>query len=116
MRIDREALYARDGGLCGFCGEPVQLAEYEADHVPPLALGLPHKQMRVSHRLCNRRAGWDVRRLLHMPDQLDGYALRIRPELKTWLEVRARENRRSLNSEIVFRLEQSRDAEERRRR
>jgi Arc-like DNA binding dprotein len=40
-----------------------------------------------------------------------GYALRLPPELKAWLEEQARANRRSLNSEIVFRLEQSRLAE-----
>jgi len=44
-----------------------------------------------------------------------GYALRIPPELKAWLEERAKANRRSLNSEIVFRLQQSRQAEERRK-
>ena len=45
-----------------------------------------------------------------------GYALRLPPELKAWLEAQAKVNRRSLNSEIVFRLEQSRESEERRKR
>ena len=61
---------------------------------------------------------YDPRMTDTVPDVVGevGYALRMPPELKAWLEVRAKENRRSLNSEIVFRLEQSREAEERRKR
>lgn len=41
-----------------------------------------------------------------------GYALRLPPDLKVWLEQQAKANRRSLNSEIVYRLEQSRTQQE----
>lgn len=40
-----------------------------------------------------------------------GYALRLPKELKAELERLAKANRRSLNSEMVFRLEQSVAAE-----
>jgi hypothetical protein len=40
-----------------------------------------------------------------------GYPLRLPPELKAWLEAQAKANRRSLNGEIIYRLEQSRDTE-----
>lgn len=48
-----------------------------------------------------------------LPDMVGevGYALRIPKELKTELERLAKTNHRSLNSEIVHRLEQSVQAE-----
>jgi hypothetical protein len=36
------------------------------------------------------------------------FGLRLEPELKSWMEVKARENRRSLNGEVAFVLEQYR--------
>lgn len=44
-----------------------------------------------------------------------GYALRLPRELKAELERLAKENRRSLNSEIVHRLEQSVRVDQRKR-
>lgn len=40
------------------------------------------------------------------------YGLRMSPELKSWLEVKARENRRSLNGEVTYVLEQYRRTKE----
>jgi hypothetical protein len=110
---ERLAVYEHDAGVCAFCGEPVAWAEYEADHDPPRGFGLPHERLRVSHRLCNRRAGWEVRHARNPPKEERAYPLRLPPELKTWLEAQAKANRRSLNSEIVYRLEQSRAQQER---
>lgn len=41
------------------------------------------------------------------------FGLRLPPELKQWLSGKAQENRRSMNSELVRRLEESRAAENR---
>ncbi len=38
--------------------------------------------------------------------------VRLRQDLKDWLKHRAVDNRRSMNSEVVARLEESRKAEE----
>lgn len=51
---------------------------------------------------------------LKTPDrnQAASYPLRFSEELRQWLKTKAADNFRSLNSEIVARLEQSRKAEE----
>lgn len=36
------------------------------------------------------------------------FGLRLPPKLKTWLQAQAKQNHRSLNSEILTRLEDSR--------
>lgn len=41
------------------------------------------------------------------------FGLRLPPDLKQWLAGMAELNRRSMNSELIMRLEQSRQAEER---
>lgn len=46
--------------------------------------------------------------------QIAPFGLRMQPELKEWVQKRAEENRRSLNSEIVIRLEESKAREEKR--
>lgn len=99
--IDRTAMYERDGGLCGFCGQHVPINEFEADHVPPRGLGLPTRLIRVSHRLCNRRAGWAVRRARHQRRTESDYALRLPKDLKVALERLAKREDRSLNAQIV---------------
>ena len=109
----RDLIYARDSGLCGICGQPVTREDMHMDHVAARSRGGADSvdNLRTAHALCNIRRGNG-----HDVIETTGYALRMPPELKAWLEVRAKENRRSLNSEIVFRLEQSREAEERRKR
>jgi len=39
------------------------------------------------------------------------FALRMEPELKEWLAAKAKENARSLNSEIVHRLRTTKERE-----
>lgn len=43
--------------------------------------------------------------------QVTPFGLRMQPELKAWLAEQAQRNRRSLNAEIVHRLEQGRTKE-----
>ncbi len=40
-----------------------------------------------------------------MASQIKPFGLRLPPELKQWLSERATENRRSLNAEIIKRLD-----------
>ncbi|MBS9779917.1 MAG: Arc family DNA-binding protein [Moraxellaceae bacterium] len=46
-----------------------------------------------------------------MNRNINPFGLRIPKELKTWLQQQAKLNKRSLNSEILIRLEQSKTAE-----
>jgi len=41
------------------------------------------------------------------------FGLRLPPELKQWLSGKAQTNHRSMNSELIYRLEESRAAEDR---
>lgn len=56
--------------------------------------------------------------VVHVKDHMQGNKqripspVRIPDDLKLWLKHKAVDNHRSLNSEIIFRLEQSRQAEE----
>lgn len=42
-----------------------------------------------------------------MPDAREKLLLRLPPDLKAWLRAEAEKNRRSLNSEVLVRLEES---------
>jgi 5-methylcytosine-specific restriction endonuclease McrA len=56
-RIDRRAIWERDGGICGLCARPVRFQIMELDHIKPLARGGEHTASNVqpTHRRCNRR-------------------------------------------------------------
>lgn len=47
-----------------------------------------------------------------MTSAIPPFGIRMPPELKQWLGQKAEANRRSLNSELVKRLEESRQKEE----
>lgn len=57
--IDRMAVYERDQGRCGICGDPVDVRAFHLDHVIPLCKGGPHTyaNVQVAHPLCNIRKG-----------------------------------------------------------
>lgn len=57
--VDLQAVFDRDGGRCGICGEMVGDEELEFDHVISLRDGGGHTfdNLQVAHRLCNRRKG-----------------------------------------------------------
>ena len=55
--VDREAIYKRDNALCGICGELVDWADFELDHIVSLSAGGIHtaSNVQVTHGRCNRR-------------------------------------------------------------
>lgn len=60
--VDPRIVYERDEGICGICGEAVDLAEFEVDHIVPLAAGGEHSywNVQVAHLGCNRAKGAKV--------------------------------------------------------
>jgi 5-methylcytosine-specific restriction endonuclease McrA len=51
------AVWERDGGICGICGEAADPKDWHLDHIVPLALGGEHSyaNVQVTHPLCNWR-------------------------------------------------------------
>ena len=52
-------VYARDGGRCHICAEPVPRDQASLDHLVPISAGGEHSMANVSlaHRACNSRRG-----------------------------------------------------------
>jgi HNH endonuclease len=61
-RIDREAIFERDGWICGICGLVVKPEEATLDHIVPVALGGAHTaaNLRLAHAMCNSRRQADT--------------------------------------------------------
>jgi len=61
-RIDPDAIYDRDNGLCYLCKLPVARELATLDHVIPLAKGGKHAEsnLRTAHRACNSEKGTDT--------------------------------------------------------
>jgi 5-methylcytosine-specific restriction endonuclease McrA len=57
--VDHAVVYERDGGVCGICGEPVDVTDFHVDHIVPIALGGEHSyaNAQVAHPACNKRKG-----------------------------------------------------------
>lgn len=116
-KIDRQAIYERDGGLCGFCGEHVPLELLNLDHIQPRGLGGPTtaENLRVAHQLCNIVAGREVvreRRRLGLSAMTEAARmLRLPVPLHDWLRATAKRERRTMHSQVLFLLEQSIEAE-----
>ena len=55
--IDRDLVWARDGGTCGICGEAADPDDWQLDHIHPLSRGGLHEysNVQVSHPHCNRK-------------------------------------------------------------
>lgn len=55
-RIDREAVFRKDHGICHLCGKPVNPDYYDVDHVLPRSKGGTEdpQNLRLSHPFCNR--------------------------------------------------------------
>lgn len=60
--IDRDAIYARDGGYCYLCKLYVARELATFDHVVPLARGGTDAEdnVRLAHRACNSKKGDDA--------------------------------------------------------
>lgn len=58
-RVDLTAVWERDEGVCGICGEPADSLDWHLDHVIPIARGGEHSManVQVAHPICNRRKG-----------------------------------------------------------
>jgi len=57
--VRREEVFLRANGICGICGEPVDPANYETDHIQPLSAGGEHSyaNVQLAHPRCNDRKG-----------------------------------------------------------
>lgn len=55
--VDAFAVYDRDGGICGICGDAVERSDFHVDHVIPLVRGGEHSyaNVQVAHPSCNSR-------------------------------------------------------------
>lgn len=59
-RVDPQAVFARDGGMCGICTQPVDVNErWHIDHVVPLSKGGAHSyaNVQLAHAMCNIKKG-----------------------------------------------------------
>jgi 5-methylcytosine-specific restriction endonuclease McrA len=73
--VDPMVVFERDHGVCGICGHPVALTEFQVDHVVPLSRGGRHgyANVRVAHGLCNR-----VKKNRLDEEMTDGQQARVR--------------------------------------
>lgn len=55
--VDRERVFARDGGVCHICGKKVAPDRFALDHLIPLSHGggYTYDNLRVAHPKCNSR-------------------------------------------------------------
>lgn len=58
-QISRDAIWARDGGICHICSTAADVANWHLDHIVALNLGGQHtyENVAVSHPRCNREKG-----------------------------------------------------------
>lgn len=107
----RRALWERDAGCCGFCGEPVSLAEMHVDHILPRAVGGQDEldNLRPAHARCNLGNGLASVRAYRRehPDEpvpTKGHAvlfLRVSRELHQALTMWASDEDRPLNQHVL---------------
>jgi hypothetical protein len=102
-RYFRQKMWERDGGLCGFCGEPVPCDALDLDHVRPQRDGglATWDNLRTAHPHCNRTAGAKLGHAAR-PRIYDGtpvpWSVRIPVSLHTTLKAMAAEEDRSLHN------------------
>lgn len=58
-KVYKSKLLRLHEGRCGICGEPVDPAHFDVDHVHPLCLGGEHSYANTqpAHPICNQRKG-----------------------------------------------------------
>ncbi len=56
ISIDRDAIFERDGGICGICRTPVPKAEMSIDHIVAISKGGPNLpgNVQLAHLRCNK--------------------------------------------------------------
>ena len=54
-KIDRQAIYAKYGGRCAYCGHPIDIKDMQVDHIFPKWRGGPDamENLNPSCRMCN---------------------------------------------------------------
>jgi hypothetical protein len=114
VKIDRQAIYERDGGLCGFCGQPVLWELLHLDHITPRSLDGPTvaENLRVAHRRCNIAAGSQIRRERKrrgLPVATIGgtTTIRIPDDVLERVKQSAQQETRSVNGQIVALLKEA---------
>ncbi len=57
--VDLRHVYAKTGGMCGICRQPVGIDEFAVDHIIPTSRGGPHvlENLQPVHQGCNSRKG-----------------------------------------------------------
>lgn len=113
----RWAIWGREGGYCGICGDPVPYREMHLDHIIPLSLGGPTEpwNLRPAHAKCNTGRGNG-----HVPRTVPGgrplaKLIKMPDDLGERIAQAARDNRRSFTAQFLLLLEKGRLADERSR-
>lgn len=84
MKIDRHTIYAKYGGRCAYCGQPIAIEDMQVDHIFPRWLGGTDapENLNPSCRMCNFYKGGSTpdefrRRLLEELDYKRTFAVRM---------------------------------------
>lgn len=58
-KIDPMFVYVMNDGICGICGNPLDISEFTMDHIIPISKGGGHLYANVhsAHKICNIRRG-----------------------------------------------------------
>ena len=88
-KVDRLAIYERDGGICQLCDESVARDKFDLDHIVPISKGGPHmpSNVRLAHRSCNARRGNHFPMVFHDPGPPPPEALEMIESLSPQLLV-----------------------------
>ena len=83
-KIDRQAIYAKYGGRCAYCGHPIDIKDMQVDHIFPKWRGGTDEtdNLNPSCRMCNfYKGGGDVEsfrnKMLTMLDYRRTFATRM---------------------------------------
>lgn len=113
----RWAIWGRDGGYCGICGDPVPYREMHLDHIVPVSLGGGDEpsNLRPAHARCNigRGNGRVARTIALKPSTSAPLMLRMPPEVKAWVAQETRQGYRTFSAQVLLILEEWRAMKER---
>jgi hypothetical protein len=117
-RFFRKRLWEYHEGLCGICGEPVDLEEMHADHVIPLSKGGVDEwlNLRPAHRACNiSRGNESSRSEFHLrsspaPGMKRKVFVMLKPELHEHIKELARAESRSVSNQVAWLIKRGLEA------